>query len=325
MNTGGMISGIGTGASAGSAAGPWGSVIGGAIGGVAGAIGKSDSAKNKELTNQQVEASKELMNQQNQNSKELFDYQYNRTGISGQMRELKAEGLNPALMYKGVPNPGGSASASSSGAMASRGDLPMSTDVAGSMLGMAQLKSQIDLNESQAKKNLAEAEKVAGVDTEVAKTNIEKIIEDTKNVKVKTELESIDRDIKSMTATDVIANQQWITKLRRLESQMSEDTYEATRDTVVAEYAGRLLENKMTQSKIELTNEQMKAISEELKQGWAEIRTKIQGVRASERSNIINEFSAKVKAAYPGITQMGGRIINDVIYDISEELDKELK
>ena len=50
-------------------------------------------------------------------------------------------------------------------------------------LQLANLASQIKLNESQANKNNAEANKTAGVDTELAKTSIENLINQTKNEK----------------------------------------------------------------------------------------------------------------------------------------------
>ena len=50
-------------------------------------------------------------------------------------------------------------------------------------LQLANLASQIKLNESQANKNNAEANKTSGVDTELAKTSIENLIAQTKKRK----------------------------------------------------------------------------------------------------------------------------------------------
>ena len=52
-------------------------------------------------------------------------------------------------------------------------------------LQLAQIASQVKVNESVAEKNKAEAEKTAGVDTEVAKTGIENMIAQTSNEKIK--------------------------------------------------------------------------------------------------------------------------------------------
>ena len=51
-------------------------------------------------------------------------------------------------------------------------------------LQLANLASQIKLNESQANKNNAEANKTAGVDTELAKTSIENLLSQKKMKKI---------------------------------------------------------------------------------------------------------------------------------------------
>ena len=52
-------------------------------------------------------------------------------------------------------------------------------------LQLASIASQIDLNKSQAEKNEAEANKIAGVDTDVQKATIDNLIAQTSNEKVK--------------------------------------------------------------------------------------------------------------------------------------------
>ena len=52
-------------------------------------------------------------------------------------------------------------------------------------LQLANLESQIKVNESVAEKNKAEAEKTSGVDTEAARAGIEKVIAETANEKIK--------------------------------------------------------------------------------------------------------------------------------------------
>ena len=67
-------------------------------------------------------------------------------------------------------------------------------------LQLANLASQIKLNESQANKNNAEANKTAGVDTELAKTSIENLISQTKNEKDRNALIWADKGFKEAAA-----------------------------------------------------------------------------------------------------------------------------
>lgn len=84
---------------------------------------------------------------------------------------MEAAGLNPALMY-GSAGQGGSTSMASAGS-ASGG---MASDSKQGMgLDGAMIASQIRVNEAQAKKLDAEAEKTSGVDTELTKKSIEDI------------------------------------------------------------------------------------------------------------------------------------------------------
>ena len=52
-------------------------------------------------------------------------------------------------------------------------------------LQLASIASQVALNKSQAEKNKVEANKIAGVDTEVQKATIDNLIAQTSNEKVK--------------------------------------------------------------------------------------------------------------------------------------------
>ena len=67
-------------------------------------------------------------------------------------------------------------------------------------LQLANLASQIKLNESQANKNNAEANKIAGVDTELAKTSIENLLSQTKNEKDRNALIWADKRFKEAAA-----------------------------------------------------------------------------------------------------------------------------
>lgn len=100
---------------------------------------------------------------------EYWDY----TNWENQVDHLKKAGLNPALMYAkgGTGGQTGGGQAQGVGLSPSNQEAVKAQQM-GMALQLAQLKSQIEVNESVAKKNTAEAEKTAGVDTEAAKMGI---------------------------------------------------------------------------------------------------------------------------------------------------------
>ena len=103
------------------------------------------------------------------------------------MKHIKEAGLSPGLIY-GIGGQGGS----TQGAGAANGvGLPQDQSVGMGLraqkigIEMANALSQIKLNESQANKNEAEANKIKGVDTEAQQATIDNLITQTSNEKIK--------------------------------------------------------------------------------------------------------------------------------------------
>ena len=103
------------------------------------------------------------------------------------MKHIKEAGLSPGLIY-GMGGQGGS----TQGAGAANGvGLPQDQSVGMGLraqeigVEMANALSQIKLNESQANKNDAEANKIRGVDTEAQQATIDNLIAQTSNEKIK--------------------------------------------------------------------------------------------------------------------------------------------
>lgn len=128
--------------------------------------------------NKQHERQKEYMALQHQYNEQSADAAQARamqmwkdTNYSAQRKELEKAGMNAALMYGGSGAGGGSTS--DTGAQGQGVSQP--TDQAASIglqnkgmtLQLAQMASNIALNESQAKKNNAEANKIEGADTQL--------------------------------------------------------------------------------------------------------------------------------------------------------------
>ena len=118
-----------------------------------------------------------------QYNKEMWDY----TNYENQKRHLENAGLNPALLY-GMGGGGGATAAGAQGmgaGIASGHETDQQLKGMGLGIQSMMTMSQIALNESQAKKNNAEANKIAGVDTQMQNANIDYVIAQTSNAKVK--------------------------------------------------------------------------------------------------------------------------------------------
>ena len=134
-----------------------------------------------------MELQAKLNQQQAQYNQGLAKDMWNYTSFPNQVRKMKDAGLSPALIY-GMGGQGGSTSGAGQASGVGLSDAKgMQTGIAiqGMGLELANLASQVELNKSQAGKNRAEAEKTAGVDTQVQQATMENLIAQTANEKVK--------------------------------------------------------------------------------------------------------------------------------------------
>ena len=179
----GMIGGAAKGGLAGGITGGITGAVGNLIGGMFGGNGSSikDQKKLMELQNQYEQGNMKYQAELNEqaaqaNQQRMIDYfnltaQYN--SASQQKQRLKEAGLNPALMY-GQAGSGGAGTGSTGGAQAAGVGLAQSQAV-GMGLQLKSIAAQTKLAEANAAKAYAEAEKIAGVDTEKTKSEIEEI------------------------------------------------------------------------------------------------------------------------------------------------------
>ena len=163
---------------------------------------------------------------------------------------------------------------------------------------MANALSQIKLNESQANKNEAEANKIKGVDTEAQQATIDNLIAQTSNEKVKKGLilgqirvadaeEELKRNMADWTkdkaeetSCNIKSLQKGIDKLTEEIDGMKLDNElkERTIDNKVKE-SSLTLQNLMTEillkgSQRKVNEEQAKAIPAQILQGWEELTKK---------------------------------------------------
>ena len=124
------------------------------------------------------------------------------TNYAAQIEQMKKANLSPGLMYGQAGAGGGTVSGAQGQGTSQPIDKSIEMKLKGQELGLqlANLASQIKLNESQANKNNAEADKTSGVDTELAKTSIENLISQTKNEKDRNTLIWADKRFKEAAA-----------------------------------------------------------------------------------------------------------------------------
>ena len=232
----------------------------------------------------------------NQMAKDMWHY----TNFSNQMKEIKKAGLSPGLIY-GMGGQGGS----TAGAGQANGvGLPQDQSVGMGLraqeigLQLANTMSQIKLNESQAGKNEAEANKIAGVDTEAQKATIDNLIAQTSNEKVKKGLilgqirvadaeEELKRNMADWTKDKANETRWNIKSLQKGIDKLAEEINGMKLDNKLKE---RTIDNKVKESSLTLQNlmaeillkgskrkvneEQAKAIPAQILQGWEELAKK---------------------------------------------------
>lgn len=271
-----------------------GAIIGAGIGLAGSLLGrKQQNSDQREM----MELQAKLNQQQAQYNQGLAKDMWNYTSFPNQVRNMKAAGLNPALLY-GMGGQGGSTAGAGQASGVGLSDAKgMQTGIAiqGMGLELANLASQIELNKSQAEKNKAEAEKTAGVDTEAQKATIDNLIAQTANEKTKKGLilgqirvADAEEELKRNTAdwTKDKANEtRWnIKSLQKGIDKLAEEINGMKLDNELKE---RTIDNKVRESSLTLQNlmaeillkgsqrkvneEQAKAIPAQILQGWEKL------------------------------------------------------
>lgn len=186
---------------------------------------------------------------------------FNETGYGAQKQQMIEAGLNPGLLY-GMGGSAGGSTAAAHGQGVSTGQAPTG---GGEMMGMisqqlqmGMMKAQIEVMKSQANKNNTEAQKAAGVDTQLAGTQIEKLKAETSHetakqiyTEVQTDISEIQRDYQKNTLETNIAQAE--NNLRTSENELQRGvrrnyieaaTLPTAINTIRAEYATILLQQE---------------------------------------------------------------------------------
>lgn len=259
----------------------------------------SSGAANEQWGNQlklmdiQNRYNEQMAKNNQQRNKDLWDY----TNYENQKQHIKNAGLNPALIY----GMGGGGGVSANGAQGQGVTQPTDRSVEmglkqqGLGLQLASIASQVDLNKSQAEKNKVEADKIAGVDTDLQKATIDNLIAQTSNEKVKKGLilgqirvadaeEELKRNMADWTKDKADETRWNIKSLQKGIDKLAEEINGMKLDN---ELKKRTIDNKVKESSLTLQNlmseillkgsqrkvneEQAKAIPAEILQGWEKL------------------------------------------------------
>lgn len=271
-----------------------GSLISGAIGMIGGAISDRRNYKNQlKLMEQQQQYNKELgeinqgyakemaaINQQyalqagkqsHLYNQQMWDY----TNYENQVKHLEAAGLNPALLYGQGGGGGATAAGGAVGngqgtaGQAPSGGSPQAiksqiVEGAGMGVQLGLMEAQAEALKAKAAKDNADAEKTAGVDTELTKSLIA--------------LNKVETDVKNMSVEEIAAKAKYWGDLsteswqraRALakEADFREATFENSVKKVAYETQGSLIKNLETLSNIELNDAKIKSLNENIAIAW---------------------------------------------------------
>lgn len=312
----------------------------------------SSGAANEQWGNQlrlmdiQNRYNEQMAKNNQQRNKDLWDY----TSYENQKQHIKNAGLNPALMYGMGVGGGISANGAQGQGVTQPTDrsVEMGLKQQGLGLQLASIASQVDLNKSQAEKNKVEADKIAGVDTDMQKATIDNLIAQTSNEKVKKGLilgqirvadaeEELKRNMTDWTKDKADETRWNIKSLQKGIDKLAEEINGMKLDNELKE---RTIDNKVKESALTLQNlmaeillkgsqrkvneEQAKAIPAQILQGWEELTKK--GKELINQREQIEAYAQDVINRYElgkkGLDIEEQKLVKDVILGMLEIASK---
>ena len=302
--------------------------IGGQIAGATagGALGIASNAISNAIGIGQGEGSAKSMGLFNlQLQKNLWDY----TNYENQVKHMKNAGLNVGLM-SGGGGQGGSTNASSGNVQ--------NTGGGGGIDGMALMlqaqlnKAQIENINADTKKKEVEANKLAGVDTEVGRAQIANLLQGVENQKaqevltqVQTRIGNAEANIKEMSIDNSVRYLKGLADYQEKEvERLTYDNYVSknTADTKInmanAELVKVYLENALTKAQTDNTIQMTEESKQRILQKWSEVSQGWHNVKSNEIKAQSDKFMAELKAEYPGAFDVVGKGADSIVNGLTD-------
>lgn len=294
----------------------------------------------------QLRQQERLQNLQIEGTKNLTDYQYAKelqmwkdTNYQAQAQQMRLAGLNPGLMY-GMSGGGGTTTGSSgmgvTGAQAPSGGGELAAGAGMGMMAASQLKlmqAQKENIEADTEQKKVEAAKTAGVDTELAGTQIQSLAQGINNAKaqealtkVQTQLNETELQIKNATAEQAIAMVSQQSQLAEQairaavrENKLGYDTFEDRVKMVNAQLIGQLVGNTLTQAKTRLTEAEIKQVQQNIQnslinniQNWDQLQINWQHVQNESKKVGNDVLMNDTPKSTQMISEMGTKILQAI-------------
>lgn len=221
------------------------------------------------------------------------------TNYNAQLRQAELAGVSKAaaLGGSGTGTQGASVSGISGGAAADAASTAnaRTNSINQTMMLASQLalqKAQKDNINADTKLKLSGAVKTEGIDTQLGQQELDE--------KKLSQQANIDRKIFEAQK----AGEEWTKAIG--ESQITNQTVDAQVTKLRAEAAGAILANAATKTGIKLDQAKIREISEKIAQGW-------ESLKQGESKIAVDRFKEEVKANYPGLFDVMGRVVDDSI------------
>ena len=279
---------------------PWASVGGSALGiGIGQLVRGQQNRDQRRFMEIQMKNQMKLNEQGHQLQKDMWDY----SNYGNQVEHMKNAGLNVGLMYGGAGASG--TTGSQSGGSAQSGT-PANQQVGAMGMGLqiqqtqAQndlIKAQTAATKAQEIKTKAESEKIGGVDTQLAQTQIDsnKIANSFNTENFDTAIEKAKADLENVNAN---------TNKQVAEGNLS-----------VIDGATRSWENtSKILNTIASTNKMNEGVKQEwakVNQGWKDLELKNKGLDIQQQQANIQKFGAETQRNYPSLMNSAGSIVNN--------------
>lgn len=266
------------------------------------------------------------------NRKEMTDYEMEKeyemwlkTNYGAQKDQMKAANINPALMYGmggGAGGQLGSASGNVSGASAPAGGREIIESM-GMGMNLQMQRAQMKLMEAQADNLKADAENKRGIERSVAGASIDKMAQETENLRWQYELLQIqkaigemDKHIKAGTMEATIAANVAEMRSKMAQANVDEATAEGKIAIVYQEVVGAALKNILTDAQtkgllkgMEVSDAQIQKMAADIAQGWKGLQIGQQGADANTQNATTQAWKAAMDAGNPGLFNvLGGEL-----------------